>query len=121
MKGMKMENIANAGTEKICCMCCSEKFLMVGRESGILHYYNFLGLHHEGKETLHCRPYGNFSRFMPKIIGSLLCIRPCEIPLKYYSNDIKVYFKVYKVCSEEYISITLPQMVFIYSKNNKMY
>ncbi|KAG0617617.1 hypothetical protein M758_4G002900 [Ceratodon purpureus] len=56
-KGMRMEDTANASTDKICCMCCSDKFLMVGRESGVLHCYDFLGLRQEGKESLHCRPH----------------------------------------------------------------
>ena len=66
-----MENTSNASTAKICCMCCSDKFLMLGRESGVLHCYDVLGLRQEAKEPLHCRPHGNFSRFIPETAGTL--------------------------------------------------
>lgn len=69
-----MEDSAKATTDKICCLCCSEKFLMVGRESGVLHCYDLLGLRQEGKEHLHCRPHGNFWRFMFETTDGLLRI-----------------------------------------------
>ncbi|XP_024366604.1 uncharacterized protein [Physcomitrium patens] len=56
-KGMRADDSAIASTDKICCMCCSDKFLMVGREFGVLHCYDIVGLRQEGKETLHCRPH----------------------------------------------------------------
>lgn len=55
---MRADDSAIASTDKICCMCCSDKFLMVGREFGVLHCYDIVGLRQEGKETLHCRPHG---------------------------------------------------------------
>ena len=40
----------------------------MGRESGVLHCYDVLGLRQEAKEPLHC---SNFSRFIPETADSL--------------------------------------------------
>lgn len=49
---------AYAGTEDpICCLCASDKALVVGRESGVLVRYAMPSLALTHKYTLNCRPY----------------------------------------------------------------
>lgn len=51
-----MEEPATVSMDKICCMCCSDKILIVGRESGVLHQYDIKELRLAAKETIQCRP-----------------------------------------------------------------
>lgn len=51
-----MEEPASVSMDKICCMCCSDKILIVGRESGVLHQYDVKELRLEAKESIQCRP-----------------------------------------------------------------
>jgi WD repeat-containing protein 35 len=45
-------------SDQICCICSSQKYLIVGRESGIVHRYNLPMLDLDTKELLECRPQG---------------------------------------------------------------
>lgn len=57
---MQIEDVANGSLDKICCMCCSDKYLVIGRESGIIQQYDVLLLRLEAKEFLQCRPQGRY-------------------------------------------------------------
>lgn len=43
--------------DPICCICASEKMVIVGRESGTIHKYSLPRLALENKYVLNCRPY----------------------------------------------------------------
>lgn len=43
--------------DPICCICASEKHLIIGRESGTLHRYTFPSMSFANKYTLACRPH----------------------------------------------------------------
>ncbi|KAJ7522936.1 hypothetical protein O6H91_18G031500 [Diphasiastrum complanatum] len=47
---------ANGSLDQICCICSSDKYLTVGRESGILVSYSLPAVAIEGTDVLQCRP-----------------------------------------------------------------
>jgi hypothetical protein len=45
-------------SSQICPICCSQRFLVVGRESGVVHRYDLPMLNLDTKDLLECRPQG---------------------------------------------------------------
>ncbi|KAM7428718.1 WD repeat-containing protein 35 [Porites harrisoni] len=85
-EGIKDINKALAPThDPVCCICASEKLLILGRESGTIHRYSLPKLALEMKNVLNCRPH----QLSLNCISSRLAIIDISGVLSFFDLDVR--------------------------------
>lgn len=85
-EGIKDVTKALAPThDPVCCICASEKLLILGRESGTIHRYSLPKLALEMKNVLNCRPH----QLSLNCISSRLAIVDISGVLSFFDLDVR--------------------------------
>lgn len=71
--------------DPVCCICASEKLLILGRESGTIHRYSLPKLALEMKNVLNCRPH----QLSLNCISSRLAIIDISGVLSFFDLDVR--------------------------------